>query len=205
MASMHETGYTGMYKTYGPTGSLTAWGAIFAGTIVALALQVFFSVLGMGLGLSLINPMVEQAFSSLSGGAGIWMLITAVISLFVGGWFASRLSGTYSPFYGVMQGIVSWALATLVTFYLMTTAFGTVMSGFAGALGRWVSLTSVGTAFVNMQTAEQAMGAIQGVSIWAFLTVILGAIGAAIGGYIGTISKEEPVRMETEERERKAA
>ncbi len=205
MASMYETGSTGIYKTYGPTRSLTAWGAIFAGTIVALAVQVFFSVLGMGLGLSLINPVIEQAFGSISGGAGIWMLITTVISLCVGGWFASRLSGTYNPFYGVMQGIVSWGLATLVSFYLMTTAFGSVISGFAGALGRWVSLTSVGTAFVNIQTAEQAMSAIQGVSIWTFLTVVLGAVGAAIGGYIGTISKEESARMETEERERKAA
>ncbi len=207
MADMHTTGSTGMNRIYGPTRSLTAWGAIFAGSIVALAVQIFFSVLGLGIGISLINPLVEQGFGSISGGAGIWILITTVISLFIGGWFASRLSGAYKSTYGVLQGLVSWGLATLVSFYLMTTAVGSVMSGFVGALGRWVSTTSVGMVSVTPQIATQAMGAIRIASSWAFFTLILSAVGAAIGGYLGTVSKEEAISIgvETEEGEKQAA
>ncbi len=65
--------------------------------------------------------------------------MSGIIAAFVGGYIASRLSGRPKASTGGWHGLTSWALTTLVIFYLLSRAVGSLIGGafntVSGALG----------------------------------------------------------------------
>jgi hypothetical protein len=117
-----------------------SWGAIFAGSLVAIVVDIMLSLLGLGIGLGIISPATEDNPLGLIGiGAGIWMALSALIALFAGAWVAGRLAGIPRRSIGAIHGIVVWGVATLFAFFVMTTAVGSLVSGISGAVGRSLS------------------------------------------------------------------
>jgi hypothetical protein len=112
-----------------------SWGAVFAGAIVALAVELMLGVLGVGVGASAIK--VGAGTSPMSGlglGAAIWFVISALIAIYIGGWVAGKLAGVPTRTDGALHGFITWALATLALFYLLSTAVGALMGGAASFL-----------------------------------------------------------------------
>src|SRR5919202_3569073 len=63
------------------------WGAIFAGVVITLAVQLLLSLLGLGVGLLTVEPTEPggtPGASALGIGAGIWWTLSYMIALFVG-------------------------------------------------------------------------------------------------------------------------
>jgi hypothetical protein len=58
-----------------------AWGAIFAGAAAALVAQLILNMLGLGIGLSTIDPTGDgsPSASSFSLGAGLWWVISGIL------------------------------------------------------------------------------------------------------------------------------
>ncbi len=137
-----------------------SWGAIFGGVIVVLAVQLLLSMLGIGIGLSLIEP--TQGNSPEAGnfgiGAGVWWGVSYLISLFIGGYVAARLAGRLVSWDGALHGILIWAFTLLVTFYLLGTAMGSVVGGAFSVLGNTLSSAGQGIRSVVPEVA-QATGA----------------------------------------------
>lgn len=132
-----------------------SWGAIFAGTIVALVVNLALSLLGLGIGFATINPATEEnPLGGVGLGAGIWMAISVLISLFAGGWVAARLAGYPRSLTGILHGIVVWGLVTLFSFYLMTSAVGMLVSGVTSVVGRGLSMLGSGAAAVAQQATR---------------------------------------------------
>jgi hypothetical protein len=123
-----------------------SWGAVFAGVIVVLAVELLLSMLGIGIGLSLISP--AQGNSPEAGnfgvGAGVWWGVSYLIALFVGGYVAARLAGRLVSWDGALHGILIWAFTLLVTFYLLGTAMGSVVGGAFSVLGNTLSSAGQG-------------------------------------------------------------
>ncbi|OCJ00240.1 PhnA-like protein [Rhizobium sp. AC27/96] len=114
----------------------TSWGAILAASAIALAVQIVLNLLGVGIGAAIVNPSNSQSApglaASISGAA--WFIVSGLLAAFVGGYVASRLSGTISTAVGVLHGIAAWAVSTLIVVYLLTTSVGAVVGGaFNGA------------------------------------------------------------------------
>ncbi len=155
----YRTGDTDVYRSI---VKRTSWGAIFAGMVVALVVELALSVLGLGIGLGVVNPATEQApFAGVGIGAGIWFVISTIIALFCGGWVAGRLSGFPRTLTGTLHGLVVWGLVTLLSFYFMTTAVGMLISGVAGVIGRSLSLVATGIQTVAPQAMQQGQQAAQ--------------------------------------------
>jgi len=113
------------------------WGAIFAGMVVVLAVQLTLGLLGIGFGAGAIDPLVEKnPLEGLGTGSAIWAISTLVLSLFAGGWVAGRLGGSLNNVDSMLHGVVTWGLASLVSFYLVSTTVGSIVSGTTGILGR---------------------------------------------------------------------
>lgn len=111
-----------------------SWSAVFAGVLVVIVAQILLTLLGLGIGLSTIDPVTEQnPTSGLGTGSAIWYIISSLLSLFVGGWVAGRLAGAPRLFDGVLHGVLTWCLATLITIYFLTTTIGSLIGG-AGRL-----------------------------------------------------------------------
>ena len=132
-----------------------SWGAVFAGLVVALVVQLSLSLLGLGIGIGSIDPAAEQnPASGLGTGALIWWIVSMLLSLFIGGWVAGRLAGMPTSFDSILHGILTWSLFTLLSFYLLTTAVGRIISGVGSVVGSTLSLAGQGVAAVAPQAAD---------------------------------------------------
>jgi hypothetical protein len=112
-------------------GTRVAWGAVVAGSIVAVAVGVVLAIMALGLGLGAVDVVSarDAAAGTITGAVGIWWTVSTLISLFVGGWVTGRIAG--GPFApgGVFLGILVWAVSTLASLYILTTAASTVLGG----------------------------------------------------------------------------
>jgi hypothetical protein len=108
-----------------------SWGAIFAGAIIALATQLVLTLIGTAVGLATLNPATGQnpSGTTLGIGAGIWLVISSLVSLFLGGYIAGRLGGTFN---GWLHGLATWATVTMFTILLLTTAAGGLIGTASG-------------------------------------------------------------------------
>jgi hypothetical protein len=84
-----------------PTRSRISWGAVFAGSVVAVATMLLLSLLGAALGAGNIHA-ADASSSDLTGyalGAGIWQIINLALSMAFGGYVAARpsLRHPFSP------------------------------------------------------------------------------------------------------------
>lgn len=135
-----------------------SWGAIVAGMVMTLAIQLILSLLGLGIGMTTVEPAQNggtPGLETLSSSAGIWWTVSYMVALAVGGYVAARLAGVVVRGDGVLHGLVTWALALLLGAWLVTTAIGGVLGGAFTALGSMVS----GAGSAIEQVAPEALRA----------------------------------------------
>ncbi len=113
-----------------------SWAAIFAGTLVALGIQLLFSLLGIGIGMGALDPLHDRnPVEGIGTGALVWWVVSFLLALFIGGWVSGKLSRTMNRFESIMHGILTWIIFVLFNFYLLTSIAGSVMSAAGGVLG----------------------------------------------------------------------
>lgn len=127
-----------------PGESAVSWGAIFAGAAAAAALSLILLILGVGLGLSSVSPWSFEGVSKETFGWSsiIWLTFTALAASGLGGYLAGRLRTKWTQIHGdetyfrdTAHGFVSWAVATLLTAGLLTSAIGGVLGTGAKVAG----------------------------------------------------------------------
>jgi hypothetical protein len=106
------------------------WGAVLAGVAVGISVQLVLTLLGIASGLSAMN--VAQGDSPSATGPLLWAGLSMLISAFVGGYVAARMSGLKRKVDGVLHGAVSWAVTTLLFAVLATSVSGSMLSGIFG-------------------------------------------------------------------------
>ncbi|MBJ6142659.1 hypothetical protein [Hymenobacter sp. BT559] len=132
-----------------------SWGAILAGTVLALVIQLALSLLGLGIGLGTIDPLTEQdPMAGIGIGAAVWWVVSMLVSLYLGASVAGRLAGMPRPTDGLLHGLLTWSVVTLFTFYLLTTAVGRIIGGVTGVAGRALSGVGSGLAAVAPKAGE---------------------------------------------------
>lgn len=202
-------------------GKRVSWGAVFAGAVVALVVQLMLSVLGIGIGASTIDPLTEQnPAAGLGTGAGIWFVLTSLVALFVGGWVAGRMANAPLDTDRALHGVLTWGLTTLLTFYLLSTAIGGLIGGTANMLTRGMSAVNVDSrtatrvenaassaanTAANQLPSEQrareigndAASGVAKAGIWTFIFMLVGAIAAAIGGYVSSRNNVRHTNVDT--------
>jgi hypothetical protein len=114
-----------------------SWTAVFGGVVLVVAVQLLLSLLGAGVGLGTVNTNAGStpAASTLGIGAGLWWIISSCIAVGVGGFTSAWLAGIEIRFDGVLHGLVTWGIATLLTFWLLTSTIGGVIGGGFSTLG----------------------------------------------------------------------
>jgi len=107
-----------------------SWGAIFAGLLVTIVIQMMLTLLGIGIGAATIDPLREQnPAQGLAIGSAIWLIVSALIAVFVGSCISGRLSGGPRTSDGLLHGIVTWSAATVLTVAMLVSATGVVIGG----------------------------------------------------------------------------
>lgn len=125
-----------------------SWGAVFAGAVVAVAIGLMLNALGAGIGAAMVDATQREtpSASTFGIGAAIWLLISNLIGLGVGGYVAARLSGNSDDTDGKLHGMAVWATSFLISALLVgnfvsstagtaTQAASNVMGGVARGAG----------------------------------------------------------------------
>jgi hypothetical protein len=123
-----------------------SWGAILAGVVIALVIQLAFSLLGLGLGASAFNPYDDHSAGNWGMGTAIYTLLSVLVSLYLGGHVAARLAGFPHPRDGMLHGLVAFGLTTLIGFYLLTSGLGMIIGGAGSLVSSVVSTAGQGAA-----------------------------------------------------------
>lgn len=116
--------------------SWISWGSILAGVFVGLAVYMLLALLGVAAGLSAVDPQAADPAGSVPVATGIWTGISLLISAFIGGYVAARMSGLSRLGDGLFHGFVSWGVTTVLFAYLATTAVGSMLGGTFNVLGQ---------------------------------------------------------------------
>lgn len=128
------------------TGFRLSWGAIFAGFVVATALQMVLSTLGAAVGFAAFDPGEGDSARSLGIGTALWAGLTALLSMYIGGLTTGRLAGILTRGDGRLHGVLMWSLSTLLAVYLLSSGASRVIGGATGLLGRTVGAVAGGAA-----------------------------------------------------------
>lgn len=127
-----------------------SWGAIFAGGVGAAAFALILLTLGTGLGLTSISPWSSAPSNAKAFGfaAVLWVCVTSILTSGLGGYLAGRLRTRWLAadvdeihFRDTAHGFLSWAVATLLTAAVLTSAVSGVVRTGAQAAAASVSAT----------------------------------------------------------------
>lgn len=90
--------------------------AIFAGWFVATGIAALLYVAGLALGFSSFNAWdAADSAKGIGIGTAIWMILTWVAALFLGGMFASWFDGRNDDTIGAVHGVAVWGMSMVAT------------------------------------------------------------------------------------------
>ena len=104
----------------------TSWGAVIAGAVVAIGVQMVLTVLGIAIGVSATDAhdYNSRVAANTATGSAIWWLITGTIALLIGGCVVGRFGGmTRSPDV-LLHGLTMWAVTALFGFLVVSGGAG---------------------------------------------------------------------------------
>jgi hypothetical protein len=164
-----------------------SWGSVFAGVFVATGIQFALTALSIWANFGLGKLTSVAAISSSATTTAVWIGLSAMISLFVGGIVASRLSNSTTVRSGLWHGITVWGIGTT----LMTTLSFLGVSGLLGfGLSSSAAVKAVtgasSTAAVGL--SRVASGSAKYAGYYLLFTVVAAGT-AGVGAYIGTFGQ----------------
>lgn len=152
--------------------SAVSWGAIVAGAAAGASLSLILLILGVGLGLSSVSPWAREGVSAASFGVStiVWLTLTQLLSSAMGGYLAGRLRTKWMDtptdevyFRDTAHGFLAWAVASLATAVLLTSAIGSILGGgiqagasVVGGVANTATLAAGGLAASGKMTSEES-------------------------------------------------
>lgn len=134
--------------------------AIFAGWLVATGIAVLLYVGGLALGFSAFNAW--NASASVKGigiGTSIWLVLTWIVSLWLGGMFASWYAAHDDHTIGTLHGVSVWGLSVTAVFLFIAIGLGGSMHRGAGPMhGNAPASAGPGMAESPAPGAQQLVG-----------------------------------------------
>lgn len=102
------------------------WSAVLAGTAVAVGLWGVFQLLGLGAGLTALDPDDARSAHGAALGIGAWSVLAPLIATFAGGFLAARLANSWDKRVAGTHGAVVWGLTSVaglvVTLWMASAA-----------------------------------------------------------------------------------
>lgn len=135
-----------------------SWGAILAGAIIAIILQLALNLLGIGIGFTSITPADGDSPEAgrFAVSAAVWIGVSVLISLAVGGWIAGRFAGIPDRTDGLLHGLITWGVVMLFTLFILTSSIGRLISGMGHLIGQGLNLVGSVTGSVASGVASVA-------------------------------------------------
>jgi hypothetical protein len=159
-----------------------SWTGIFVGALSALGLLLVFGLTGIAVGSHQVGQRV-----------GSWhefRLITLAFSVFgsflsfvLGGWVAARVSGARRADTAMLDGAIVWLVTVPGLLFFAALGAGGFLGIWYGGLAAPPAWAPPATPMV--ESAAAALAARNG-ALGALTALLLGVVGAVIGGWLGS-------------------
>ena len=141
-------------KIWIPFGKIS-WAAIFAGVLVTTVTQILLSLLGLGVGLGTFDPMSEQnPAEGLGVGTIAWWSVSMLVALFLGGLTTGKMYQTRSKVYLTWHGLLTWCAFTVLSFFILTTGVGKLVSGMGNIIGSAITVGATAGQYDQLNISE---------------------------------------------------
>lgn len=162
-------------------GTRVSWGAILAGVIIALAVYVTLNLLAFAVGISTIDQMGSR---DLAMGSAFVSTFCLLVSLFIGGFIASRSTAGEKTTEAVQYGMLVWGTILLL---LLVAGVSLGIGFFAGMQ----DMAQAGDTRTTVEALTQQPDltdtvSSQSLAWWTFGGVILSALAAVAGSLMGS-------------------
>jgi hypothetical protein len=101
--------------------SRVSWGALMAGTVVAVVTYSLLSLLGTAVAMNMSDSATVQQLGTF---AGIWAYVTLILAMLCGGWISSLYTVGEFRYEAVLYGVIVWGVTSLVLIPLSTLGIG---------------------------------------------------------------------------------
>jgi hypothetical protein len=125
-----------------------------------MIVYLVLTVLGTAIGATLISPMSRpDTLRGFGFGSGVWVIVTTVLAVFVGSYYAGRCASVL----GWLHGLLAWAVMTLLVVYGMTSLITGAVStaGSIAATGAQVGALSADQTGAGNQAIDNAKQQLQ--------------------------------------------
>lgn len=150
------------------------WSAVWIGALAAVAVGLMIGLLGYAFG---AHQMATSAFDwrNVRWGSVIFSIGGAFFAFVVGGWVAAKMAGFQRSEPAMLHGVIAW-LVTL-PFFMLLGALGAV-----GYFGSWYG----GLAWGAIPADPTLAAAFRNTAVATAVALLLGLMGSAIGGWMGS-------------------
>jgi hypothetical protein len=168
------------------------WGPIWAGLVTALATFLLLSAAAVAVGALAVTAGADSEAAGLGG--AIASAVIGLIAFFIGGFMASRTATVMQRGYGAVNGFLVWALGVVLILALAAFGLGSLF-GAAGDL--FAQYQQMGSPTPQGVDPQQAAEGVRNSSLGAFVGLLLPALAATIGGFIGarTLAQVDRARI----------
>ena len=113
-----------------------SWSAIVTGAFIGVGLSFLLNLFGVTIGLSAFS-MTDQGVGSLAIGGLLGLIISAIASMFFGGFAAGYLGRLYVPKrnLGMLYGFTTWTVSIIIS-AVLTTYVGTYVDSYTSKITR---------------------------------------------------------------------
>jgi hypothetical protein len=167
---------------------LLCWKSVLAGVLISIMAYMILTALGAGIGGLTASSLIsnDEGGGGLATGAGLWLGISSVISLFLGTYFALRVSKYVTNKVGAAHGF----LIASIFFILLIWGIGRTIGGISRGILRFdfgfsQSQLHSDTDAQAKENAEKAADGIAEAGWSLFVTFSVGLLAAVIGGRVG--------------------
>lgn len=134
-------------------GHLLCWKSILGGVLISIMSYMILAALGAGIVGSAAQNVIERQEngSALATGSGLWLGLAAVISLFLGSYFAVRVAKSITNKVGAAHGFVIGS----IFFILLAVEAGSGLNTLSRGFGHLLDGMAKGTANVSSSPMVQ--------------------------------------------------
>jgi hypothetical protein len=171
------------------------WSSVLAGLFLALGALTLLGLLGVAVGLSVLDLRAANPLARLSVGLGIWMGFSALIALFVGSFAAAKLGGSIRRGDGMLAGALTWAASlALVLAIGGASSRSLVVEEDGGAETTSLLIADRSVQFVPTPEARIEKAQMARAAWAAFGGAVISLVAAGAGGALGAVGKRKGER-----------
>jgi hypothetical protein len=133
------------YTVREPHVKRISWRAILMGLFITISVSMLLNLLGLGLGFISLIPTLD-GLKTVATGAVIWIILSSIISIYIGAWVAGREAPLALTYETILHGFMVWALDFLLGIVLVASSIGMLTGGITSLVGTSLSIAGEATA-----------------------------------------------------------